>query len=248
MNKMKNLIFVLIFTLFSTPLYAQNTIKLVYGNNFPPFSWEDNKQMQGILIDVLTEAIQTRMGISVSHEGYPWKRAQMMVREGNADAFATVSTPERRTYTEVSKEPVVVATFTLFVKADNPKIGELKNIRKLSNLKGYKIGHYRGSGWAKKNLAGMNVDIANTLDLTLKKLVSGRFDVFIDVSQVIRYRIRELGWQNQITELPNIIDSSTFNLCIGKKSSYANILQKFDETISRMREDGKLQEIYDKYK
>ncbi len=30
-------------------------MKLVYFNNFPPFSWENNKQMEGILIDVLTE-------------------------------------------------------------------------------------------------------------------------------------------------------------------------------------------------
>jgi len=105
-----------------------------------------------------------------------------------------------------------------------------------------------GSKWAEKNLAGMNLDLAPSLDITLKKLAAGRFDAFIDVSQVIRYKIRELGLKKQITELPNIIDSSTFNLCIGKKSPYLGILQKFDETLRKMKKDGTLQEIYDKYK
>ena len=139
---MKKLIFVMIFSLFSVPVFAQDTMKLVYFNNFPPFSWENNKQMEGILIDVLTEAIQTRMGVPASHKGYPWARAQEMVKEGKSDAFATVPTSERRTYTEVSGESAVVATFTLFVKTDSPKAGELKNVRKVSDLKGFKIGHY----------------------------------------------------------------------------------------------------------
>ncbi len=245
---MKTLIFVMMFSLVSTPVFAQETMNLVYFNNFPPFSWKNNQHMQGILIDVLTEAIQTRMGIPVSHTGYPWARAQKMVQDGQADAFATVPTPERRIYTEISHEPLVVVTFTLFVNADNPKIEDLKNVRQLSDLKGFTIGHYRGSEKKKKNLAGMDVDIATSLDATLKKLAVGRFDVFTDVSQVIRYRIRELGLNDQITELPNIVDSSTFNLCIGKTSPHVTILPKFDETLRKMKEEGTLQEIYNTYK
>jgi len=245
---MKKLIFIIILSFFSTPVFAQDTMKLVYFHNFPPFSWEENKQMHGILIDVVTEALHSRMGISLSHEGYPWTRAQKMVEDGNADAFVTVPTPKRKTYTEISKEPVVVAMFRLFVKADNPKIGDLKNVRKISDLKEFTIGNYMGNGWADKNLAGMDVDYGATLDITLKKLAKGRFDVYPGVSQVARYRIKELGLQNRLTELPNIIDSNTFNLCIGKKSPYVNILPKFDETLMKMREDGKLEEIYDKYK
>jgi len=245
---MKKLIFVVIFLCYTAPVFAQDTMKIVYFNKFSPFSWENGGQMKGILIDVLTESIQTRMGIPVSHSGYPWARAQKMVKDGEADAFVTVPTPERIIYTDVSGEPVVVATFRIFIKTGSPKTRELKNVRKTSDLKDFKIGHYLGSGWAEKNLADMNLDLAPTLDITLKKLAAGRFDAFIDVSQVIRYRIRELGLKKQITELPNVIDSRTFNLCIGKKSPYSGILPKFDETLRNMREDGKLQEIYDKYK
>jgi polar amino acid transport system substrate-binding protein len=69
---------------------------------YPPLSWEVNGKVRGILVDVLNEALQNRMGIKVTHHEFPWKRAQLMVRYGNADRFTTAPTPERREYTDVS--------------------------------------------------------------------------------------------------------------------------------------------------
>ncbi len=243
----KNALF-LVFLLLAVPAYAQNTMRLVYFENFPPFSWREDDQMQGILIDVVNEAIQVRMGIPVSHEGYPWARAQKMVRNGEADGFATVPTPERREYAVISHEPVVVAAFTPFVNRDNPKLEALKEVATISDLRPFSIGHYTGSGWAGNNLANMEVDYAPTLDVTLMKLARGRFDVFVDVSQVVRYRVMQLGLSDRIVELPNILDSDTFNLCIGKDSPFVVLLGQFDETMREMRDDGTLNEICSRYR
>ena len=69
-------IFIMACLLCSSPLVAQETMKFVYFNNFPPYSWEDDSgQMQGILIDIVNEAIQTRMGIPVLHQGYQFCRS-----------------------------------------------------------------------------------------------------------------------------------------------------------------------------
>ncbi|MCP4023872.1 MAG: transporter substrate-binding domain-containing protein, partial [Desulfobacteraceae bacterium] len=103
---MRKIVILIAIVLFCTPAFAQKPIKIVYFENFAPFSWKENNQMHGILIDVLTEAIQERIKIGLLHEGYPWARAQSMVRTGKADAFVTVPTPERRAYTEISSEPV----------------------------------------------------------------------------------------------------------------------------------------------
>lgn len=204
--------------------------------------------MQGILIDVLTEALQKRMGIQLVHEGYPWARAQILVKQGQADAFVTVPTPERRTYTEVNQEPVVLATFNIFTSVKNPRLDALKTVETISQLKNFNLVHYLGSGWAKKNLAEMNVDWANTLDQSLLFLAKGRADALIDVSQVIQYAIRNLKLNDQLVKLPNVIDSSPFNLCIGKTSPYVNILSKVDQTLRKMKKDGALDKIYEKYR
>lgn len=248
---MKKMCFmVLIITsMFTGVLYAQEEMKIVYFDNYSPFSWKDDKEvMQGILIDVLNEALQTQMGIRLSHKGYPWARAQKLVEMGEADAFVTVPTPERRAYTEISAEPVLTADVTMFTKKGHPKMDEFSKITTYTDLKGYKLLSYIGNGWAEKRLAGFELDLCAQMDNVFWKLAAGRGDLFVQNSQVGNYTIKKLKMQDQIVELPSVLESIPFHLCIGKKSPYVKILADFDKTLKQMRESGKLQEIYNKYK
>ncbi len=247
---MKKLIVIIACILFFTPpLFAQDTMKLVYYNDFAPFSWEDSeKQMHGILIDVINEAIQKQMDIQVSHQGYQWALAQKKVRDGEADAFITVPTPARREYTKINTEPVIVGKITIFTSKDNAKMEKLKKIRKLSDLKDFKLLDYQGNGWAKKNFSDFNVDWYAKIDDVLLKLAKGHENVFVHTSQVANYIINKLGLQKQLIEIPIILKSVDFNLCIRNDSPYINIITEVDKIIRKMRNDGRLQKIYDKYK
>lgn len=219
---------------------ASAPFRLVYFHNYPPFSWDDGEKMRGLLIDSLTEALEKRMGIPTVHTGYPWKRAQHLVRLNMADAFCTVPTDERRQYTLISGVPTVLATFTLFVKRESPAGLALRHATSLDDLTGFRVGHYLGSGWAKKNLKGRNLDLqeASTLDAALAMLSVGRVDVVIDTSQVIRYRIKELGMQPKIEELPQILDQAPFSLCIGRESEHAELLPEFEKAMQSVHDDG----------
>jgi len=242
----KYIIFVFLF-FFSLTLLSKEPIKLVYFHDFQPYSWEDNhRKMHGILIDILTEALQNRMKIPVIHKGYPWARAQMNVRFGSADAFATVPTDERRRYTNISKTPIVVPKFTIFTNISNPKLNELKKVKSLSDLKTFNLVHYIGSGWAKKNFKDSNIHWLPTMKDALKLLTNKKFDAFIDVSQVIKFNIKKYKYSDRIIEIPNVLDSSSFHFCVGKKSKYADIMPEFDKVINQMIKDGTLQKILDK--
>ncbi|MCB2145991.1 MAG: transporter substrate-binding domain-containing protein [Deltaproteobacteria bacterium] len=245
---MKKIFFLLAAFLFAIPSFAQDTMQLVYFSDGAPFSWEENGKMNGILVDIIEEAIHARMGIIVSHKGYPWTRAQMMVQKGKADAFVTVPTSERQAYTKVNSEPVVQVTFTLFTQKDGPKTEALKKVKKIDELKGFTIGHYLGSGWAEQKLNGMKVEWTSNVFQTLKKLAAGRVDVFVDTSQGVLFNIKKFGFQDQIIEIPNVVDSAPFHLCVRKNSSFVIILSQFDEIIKEMRKDGTLEEIYNRYK
>ena len=224
-------------------------IQLVYFHNYSPFSWDDGGGMQGILIDLLGEALENRMEIQTSHHGYPWKRAQRLVEIGLADAFCTVPTPLRREYTKISAQPTILATFTLFIRRGSERRKALARVKKLDDLKGFQIGHYLGSGWANKNLKGrgLNLDESATLDAALAKLASGRVDVVIDTSQVLRYQVKQLGLQDAIEELPLVLDQAPFALCIGKNSSFVSILPYFEETMRSIHEDGTFDRIVSRY-
>lgn len=226
----------------------EGPLQIVYFHDFQPFSWEDeDKQMQGILIDVLTESITNRMGISTTHKGYPWARAQNYVKTGQSDAFATLATPERRTYTEVSDQPVIIITGRPFLHTLSPDFDKLNQVSSISGLKQFKHIQYVGNGWAKQHLKGMDVRWVPTLSDTLKILASGSSHVFISSSQVVNFNIKQLGYQDKIIEVPNDIHQSPFKLCIGKKSPYVFILKEFNSILKQMKNDGTLEKIYNKY-
>ncbi len=97
----------------ATETYAEKTnfprkLKLVYFQNFEPFSWKsENGEMKGIYIDLMNEALEKRLKIGISHGGYPWARAQKMLKTGRADGFVTFPSQERKRYTRVSREVVI---------------------------------------------------------------------------------------------------------------------------------------------
>lgn len=227
----------------------EQPMKLVYFENYPPFSWKnDEGEMEGILIDVLTEAIRTHIGIPVTHTGYPWKHAQMLVQEGRADAFCTIPTDERRAYTDVSQEPVIVATFKAFTRANHPDLERMNAINTIADLKGFRIGHFLGAGWAKRNLHELDVNWLSSLDADLLNVERGLLDIHPGASEVVLFTVKQLGLKDKIIELPAVLDSQSFNLCIGKQSPFVTMLPQFDETMIQMRADGTLQQIYDRYR
>lgn len=241
------LLLITVIMLFSSFASADSPLNVVYFNNYAPFSWEERGEMRGIFIDVLNEVVQQQMGVPVNHQGYPWKRAQMMVRDGKADAFVTVPTQERRSYTEISTEPIVIAQVSLFTKYNNPHIDDYMAIKSIADLKGLRMGNYLGNGWAKENLQGMNVDWSPTLDTTIKNLFYERFDLFVGVSKVALFNIKRLGYKGQIIQIGKPLVTSPFQLCIGKHSSYRSLLPAFDAAIVALKKSGKLQEIFNQY-
>lgn len=245
---MKPLLCLLFLMMACPPARAADTIRIVYFNDFPPYSWAENGRMRGILVDVLQEALGGRMGLWVKHEGYPWQRAQEMVRNGLADAFTTVVTPQRLEYSKAGKATVVNVTFTLFTGRSNPRLSELMAAKSLEELKGFRFGAYLGSGWSQKNLTDHDVTWVSGMGNVLRMLTQNRVDAFIDVSRAVEFEIRKLGLQDQIEQSPHVYDSSEFKLFIGDRSSLGGILPAFDKVMDEMARDGSLERILAAYR
>ena len=234
-------------SVFCIQAFAVTPLKMVYFKDGAPYSFSKDGKMTGILIDIVNEIIKKRMGIPVVHKGYPWARAQMLVKNGKADGFISVSTPTRKKYVETGKEPVIDIVFKMFVNAQNKKMNEFKTVQKLSDLKKFKLGSYNGCGWAKARLKNMDIDWSDGAGITVKKLIKRRFDIFIDATRGIRWNIKKLGYKDEIVELPQVLDQVPFILCIGKNSPHMKIISKFDSILKDIKKDGTWQKILDKY-
>ena len=245
---MKNILIIFVMLISSSPLYAKDVMKFAYAFSSPPICWEENKEMRGILIDIVNEAVRKRMGISVSHDGYPWKRAQYMVRKGEADALIT-NGPLRKEWAEHGSETPFVYEQKLYAKSGNPRLNELKKVKTLEDLRPFALMVHRGSGWDRKNLIDNNFKVyeGDDQETRFRMLVRDRADATVIDIHVARYIIKRLGLQNQIVELATM-ESVPFHLVVGKGSPYTKIIPEFDETIRKMKKDGSLQKILDKYR
>lgn len=228
--------------------YAAEPMRVVYYNEYEPISWSASGAMRGVLVDIVDEAIVKRMGVTVVHQGYPWARAQDMVKRGEADAFLTVVTPERKEYTIASEEFVLSLDFTAYISANDPRRKDFLKVKTLADLKPYLIGNYIGNGWAKTRLAEHRQYLVPRMSSVLNMLGAQRVDMFVDGAQVVRYNIHKLNLDDAIVELPPIFETAYFRLCVGKTSAFSSRIAQFDEVIRAMRKDGTMDKIYNKYK
>ena len=243
-------IFFIVFILMSAPpLYAGEPLVFSYSDHFPPFSWIKNKQNMGIIIDVVNEALIKRLNLKVRYMAAPWVRAQQMVQDGTADAFITVASEKRKTYTTTSSEPIIMISLSFFVVKDFPKINQLIHAQSFEDLKEFRFISNRGNGLWEEKLKGMKVEWLNNRYNIPFFLVAGRGAIWPELAHVGRYVIKRADATDAIVEIPINIPAPTqyFLLHIGKKSEYLKIIPQFDETIREMKKEGLIQKMEKSY-
>ncbi len=227
-------------------LQAQEPLKLVYFNDFAPFSWQGSQQMQGIYVDILHEALAIRMKLNVTHQGFPWARAQALVKAHKADGFITVPTEQRSVYTSFS-EDVLSLTTSIFVRKSHPEFSSMKKIQTIAELKGYVLVDYVGNGWASNALIDQNVHWLARFDQIFPYMVQGRGDAHVASRHMVNYNLKKLGFKGKIIELPHPVASLFAHLCLGKNSKYVDVLPEFNKVIKTMKQDGSIDVIFEKY-
>lgn len=249
------IIVIFLFLITASQVFAEEIFFLADSKVPVPFKTTNSEgKPSGIFYDIISSAFG-RMGVALKYEGYPWKRAQMLVKMGKADALITVPTPERLGYSKANKEPVLMARIKIFTQRDNPNIAQIKSVKSLADLEGLKIMEFSGSGWGKKMLKQFDVDWFPNISSICKALAADRGDVFLENEIVVLHTIKsiksnERDWGFKFDHLISFdapVAPIPFHLLIQKKSKFLHLLPKFDETIRAMREDGELDKIIDKW-
>ncbi len=227
---------------------AVSSLNMVYFDDFAPYSWRDEEgKMRGLMVDVM-DRVGLELGVQVHHEGYPWLRAQKLVRAGQADGFVTVPTRERRAYTRVVEAPVAFSPLTLFTQTGHPALARLNQARALSDLKAFTILDYIGNGWGKENLVGFKVHLTSNVDNVFKLLAAGRGDLMITDPLVASFKLAQLGLAGTITEVPLQLELTPLHLCIANSSPFAARVDELTRILARLRQSGELARMEARYR
>ncbi len=247
----------------------ERPLAIVFFEDYAPFSFRADGKEKGILLDILSEALDKRMKLPIAIKLGPWARMQELVKNSEADAFCTNATADRRVYTVPGKVPTISFPYKIFTTKSSPKLDALKAVDSLEKLRSgavagnFTLGSFIGDGWTKANLedAKVKIDYSPQQDNVILKLAYGRFDAFANNAIVERYSTKKLAdslkaqgkeadYQKvmAIIELDGTVDKAQFFFCIGKTSPYLKYLDQLDTVLGQMQKDGFIDKVMQNYK
>lgn len=259
MQKLLSYCFIIFFTAFKVE--ASTRPLLIIGEAHPPYEMlSKDGDVVGIDIDI-AKHIFSKLGIKSEFLIIPWQRAQKMLENGDADAALSVSrNKERDNYLFFPKENMWLSEFVFFTRSDNKQAVEVgyQQAKSLALKIGIIAGNsYHHSFWQAfpykdKAQTQLNKQLASGLNIALnfKKLHKRRFDLFPIDRKSGHYQVRKLGFENTITSYDNVLFSKGYPMAFAKNSPYPElklIASKFDDELRKMKQDGRYNEIVNKW-
>lgn len=226
---------------------AEEPIRLVFAEASAPLAFEQGTDARGIEIDVAREVFTKRLGHVIAVTLYPWERAQKMVRNGEADGFITVATPERLSYANCGNVPVLRAPIRAVMRRDHPQLDTVAAAKSLEDLRSFELVSYLGNGWARQKLAGFNVLDAVDFPASLRGLAQGRADIALVNAVSGLYYTEKLKLKSKLTMLPQDFGALDYVLCLGERSPHLAKLGEFDRVLEVLRTDGGYTKILNAY-
>jgi polar amino acid transport system substrate-binding protein len=226
-------------------------LRIAYSE-FPPFHWKNNDQsMAGFFYDIITEAVEKRLGVPLVWTAYPWTRCQENVKSGLDDAILTVPTEDRARYSVTHQKPFYVKDLHVFTAVDHPRLADIMSIRTIGDIKrlGLSVVTYSGNGWHKSMIESQGIKTYETphLQNVWLMLVKKRADLVIEWPPGALPHLLRLRLDNEVIDTGTVLSSMRFHLLIRKDSTHTAILDRFDETIAAMQRDGKINAILRRY-
>ena len=256
---MKNIILVFILVAIATLVNADANRPFVWADDesyWPAIYRGKDGKPAGIFNDILTEAF-ARLHIPLQKSVYPWKRAQRMVEEGEADGMVTVYTKERRKFA-VATRPIWEIGETLFFRRDNPKACRMLGVHSFDDLKGLTLVDTQGSGWTRSNYEAHGItDViwVPSVESAFGMLAKGRADAFImfnlnAYNMLIRKRLMDDASSDGFQEIVAITPTFAklpFRLLIRRDSPFARRIPDINKVLQEMEADGTYRRIRKKY-
>ncbi|WP_214714054.1 transporter substrate-binding domain-containing protein [Exiguobacterium sp. s151] len=204
---------------------------------YPPFTYKDKGEITGYDIDVLNEAAE-RAGYTVEYEPMDFKGLVPALDAERIDMIANQMsiTPEREEKYAFST-PYAVSGAQVIVASDN------EDIQGIDDLDGKVVGSTQGSVYAQlAEEAGAEVKFYKGANQVLQDLQVGRLDAALNDRLFILTELEKTGYD--VKAVGDVFNKSEAGYMTRQDS---DVLDKLDDTLAEMQEDGTMAEIGEKY-
>ena len=236
----------IILFLLIAPLSFAEKMSFVTSGMSPPLVYNDKDKLTGMDLDVIVKFCK-KNGITPEFKAFPWKRAIMTIKKGNADGIFTLfRTQEREEFLYYPSVPINTVKTVIWTR----KGSEIK-IREFKDLKGYSLGVIAGYKYGTQfdSLKELKKTSCNTKEQMIKMLDKRRFDLAIDSEACFKFMCKQIGLEQKGFEIVYVITENpvyfALSKTLGKRG--ADLAGKFSLFIKLLKENGVLKQIRDHY-
>jgi len=223
-------------------------IKVSGSNSWKPISFvnESKSQFQGVAFDVLT-LVSQKLSIRLTPVvDLPWARAMIMMESGELDIMAGIYKTPVRLENFYFTQAFLTESLNIYVLKDKGF-----HYQEFNDLVGKRADMIIGSSngklfdaFAKKNL---DLHPVSTREQQFQRLVRERTDYVILDGYTASWVLKKLSLSQDIVPLPDPLIENSIYFALAKKSACANLLPEINLILKNMEQDGRLNEIYEKY-
>ena len=212
---------------------------------YPPYMHGSKSKPKGLYANLLKE-IFGKMKLSLTLEPKPWKRVMTKAKLGKWGVGGIYKNSERVKIFDYS-EPIYYERLVLFTrKSSNIKF------KKLSDLKGKVIGVMRGWSYGEdfdkaKKMKIFRVQETNEGTQSFKLLLKKRVDAVVMDSVSANIILKKEGWQKKVDESTNPVAKNAAYIVFLKTMDQKELINKFNDTVQQMKEDGSYQKIISEF-
>lgn len=220
-----------LYLLVTCPAIAQMTI---LTEEYPPFNFTEQGKLTGATTQVVKEILR-RLGSSDTIEVLPWARGyERLNTEADVVLFTTAHTPERASLFHWVG-PLYSFRLGFYAKKGNTlNIDSLEAAKQVGGIATYRS-DFRGQ--ILKSLGFTNLENSNTPESNIRKLVSGRVDLwFFDNIGAPKVALKAGIDPSEIEEVFTYQEHFSY-IAISKQTSPA-IVYQWQKILDEMKEDG----------
>lgn len=222
---------------------AGRELQLV-ATNYPPF-YADNLPEQGGVAQVVKEAFK-RQGYDASLKFYPFARAALLVKTGQADAIVGLWYRKEREQWAQYSAPIQPVQIVFYKRKDHSL-----SFSQLSDLKPYTIGIGRGYANPPEIFAaGLTTEESNSDEMNLKKLFLKRIDLILIGNNLARYLIKKgpVEYADAFEPVGQPIATEVFHLGVSLAiADHQQLVADFNQGLISMKNDGRLSTILSQF-
>ncbi|MBX9839160.1 MAG: transporter substrate-binding domain-containing protein, partial [Silvanigrellaceae bacterium] len=187
-------------------------------------------------------------------EGFPWERAQMLVKNGEFNSHFTVKTDKREEFLLFQNGNTISTRIAIAYSKNNNLKAEVEKINSIESFKKFELISYIGDNWIDTYFSkdkNFNIVKISNLNSVLAMINSNRKDIHITANDLgIKYIIKKNNLNNVFIKNINFVEASDieFKFCLLK--SYPNskaLMAEIEKNLTIAKNSGIIDKIISKY-